>query len=79
MRLFKILSTVILAGAIAAGAQSGSSTPERILNYNRAKLTESDTWHAIDIVLTEESEKEVSFDYCFNFYSSSGVHGVYAG
>ena len=79
MRLFKILSTVILAGAIAAGAQSGNSTPELILSNGSATFKESDKWESVNITLTEESEKEVSFDYCFNFYSSSGVHGVYAG
>jgi len=43
------------------------------------KIKESDTWESIDIVLSEESKKDVSFNYCFEFYSEDGVHGKYAG
>ena len=46
---------------------------------NSKKIKESDTWESIDIVLSEESKKEVSFNYCFEFYSEEGVHGKYAG
>ena len=46
---------------------------------NSKKIKESNNWESIDIVLSEESKKEVSFNYCFEFYTEDGVHGKYAG
>jgi len=52
---------------------------ELSVGKNSKKIKESDNWESIDIVLSEESAKEVSFNYCFEFYSEDGVHGKYAG
>ena len=46
---------------------------------NSKKVKESGKWESIDIVLSEESETDVTFTYCFDFYSATGVDGVYAG
>ena len=46
---------------------------------NSKNVKESDKWEAIDIVLSEESKSDVTFSYCFDFYSATGVNGVYAG
>ena len=43
------------------------------------KIKESDIWEPIEIVLSEASKKEVSFNYCFAFNRPEGVHGQYAG
>ena len=46
---------------------------------NSKKIKESNNWESIDIVLSDESKKDVTFSYCFEFYSKDGVHGKYAG
>ena len=46
---------------------------------NSKKIKESDIWEPIEIVLSDASKKEVSFNYCFAFNRPEGVHGQYAG
>ena len=43
------------------------------------KLKESNTWNQINLALNAPIETDVSFNYCFRFYSAKGVSGVYAG
>ena len=50
-----------------------------ITGNNANKFTESGTWNTINLALSKSSETDVSFEYCFDFYSASGVQGVYAG
>ncbi|WP_290944317.1 fibro-slime domain-containing protein [Fibrobacter sp.] len=50
-----------------------------ITGSNANKFTESDTWNQINLVLNKPTETDVSFEYCIDFYSASGVQGVYAG
>ena len=50
-----------------------------IAGNNANKFTESSTWDTINLALSKSSETDVSFEYCFDFYSASGVQGVYAG
>lgn len=54
-------------------------TPKLVVDNNSKKLKESTSWYTLDIVLDGESEKEVTFDYCFEFQSATGVEGKYAG
>ena len=50
-----------------------------IAGNNANKFTESSTWDTINLALSKSSETDVSFEYCFDFYSASGVQGTYAG
>ncbi len=50
-----------------------------ILGNEAIKFKESNSWTSINVALSEESSEPVSFEYCFEFYSPSGTHGVYAG
>ncbi|MBQ7078649.1 MAG: cadherin repeat domain-containing protein [Fibrobacter sp.] len=50
-----------------------------ILGKDAVKFKESDAWQSINVALSSESTEPVSFEYCFDFYSSTGVDGVYAG
>ncbi len=50
-----------------------------ILNNGVIKFEENDSWTAINVALSEESTEPVSFEYCFEFNSKNGTHGVYAG
>ena len=43
------------------------------------KFKEINTWNQINLALNEPTETDVSFNYCFDFYSASGVQGFYAG
>ena len=50
-----------------------------ILDEKSKLIKESNKWEAIQVSLSETSKVDVSFDYCFDFYSASGVSGSYAG
>ena len=50
-----------------------------IVDNNSKEIKESDSWYTLDVVLDKESDKVVTFDYCFDFYSADGVTDVYAG
>ena len=50
-----------------------------ILDEKSKLIKESNKWEAIQVGLSETSKVDVSFDYCFDFYSASGVSGSYAG
>ncbi|MDY6330356.1 MAG: cadherin domain-containing protein [Fibrobacter sp.] len=50
-----------------------------IVDNNSKEIKESEDWYTLDVVLDKESDKVVTFDYCFDFYSADGVTDVYAG
>ena len=52
---------------------------EVYVGANSKNVKESDKWEPVSIVLNEASTEDVSFTYCFDFYSATGVNGVYAG
>ena len=56
-------------------------TPKLVVDNKSKKIKEGDDWYALDVVLDGESDKVVTFDYCFDFYNDNGVSvsGVYAG
>ena len=49
------------------------------LSNKDATFKESDTWQTIDVGLTDAATTDISFSYCFDFYSAAGIAGVYAG
>ena len=50
-----------------------------IVGNSAIKFSESNSWNQINLALNEPTETDVSFNYCFDFYSASGVQGTYAG
>ena len=50
-----------------------------ILDEKSKYIPESSTWETIQVGLSEASKADVSFSYCFEFYSDAGVSGTYAG
>ena len=47
---------------------------------NRANIfEENDTWQTVNLGLNNAAKVDVTFDYCFEFYSDAGVSGAYAG
>ncbi|WP_406538845.1 cadherin domain-containing protein [Fibrobacter sp.] len=50
-----------------------------ILDEKSKKIKESDAWETMEVGLSDAAKKDVSFSYCFAFYSKDGVHGKYAG
>jgi len=50
-----------------------------ILDEKSKNIVESSTWETIQVGLSEASKADVSFSYCFEFYSDVGVSGTYAG
>lgn len=50
-----------------------------ILNEKSKRIKESDAWETMEVGLSDAAKKDVSFSYCFAFYSKDGVHGKYAG
>ena len=47
---------------------------------NRANIfEENDTWQAVNLGLNNAAKVDVTFDYCFEFYSATGVQNTYAG
>ena len=50
-----------------------------ILDEKSKYIPESSTWETIQVGLSEASKADVTFSYCFDFYSASGVSGIYAG
>ncbi len=47
---------------------------------NRANMfEENDTWQTVNLGLNNVAKVDVTFDYCFEFYSDAGVSGAYAG
>ena len=50
-----------------------------IQGKNGNKFKENNSWQEINVALNEEAKTNVTFDYCFDFQSASGVPGVYAG
>ena len=49
------------------------------LSNKNATFKERDTWQTIDVGLTDAATTDISFSYCFDFYSAAGIAGVYAG
>ena len=58
-----------------------NKVPELVVGNNSKKITENDKWYDLDIVLNgdEPATEKVTFDYCFEFQSASGVQNTYAG
>lgn len=50
-----------------------------ILDEKSKYIEESSAWETIQVGLSEASKADVSFSYCFEFYSDAGVSGTYAG
>ncbi len=50
-----------------------------ILDEKSKKIKESDAWETMEVGLSDPAKKDVSFSYCFAFYSKDGVLGKYAG
>jgi hypothetical protein len=47
---------------------------------NRANIfEENDTWQTVNLGLNNAAKVDVTFDYCFEFYSATGVQNTYAG
>jgi len=81
----------IIADSIAVGSEIQATnsafksfilddpTPTLSISNNAKKFKEDDKWSEIEIGLNKPTETDVSFEYCFDFYSASGVQGVYAG
>jgi hypothetical protein len=54
--------------------------PELAILGNRAiYFEEGNDWLPINVALSEPTADSVTFGYCFEFYSASGVSGIYAG
>ena len=81
----------IIADSIAVGSEIRATnsafksftlddpTPTLSISINAKKFKEDDKWSEIEIGLNKPTETDVSFEYCFDFYSASGVQGFYAG
>ena len=50
-----------------------------ILDEKSKNIPESSTWETIQVGLSEASKADVTFSYCFDFYSEEGVSGNFAG
>ena len=50
-----------------------------VLGNKTTYFDEDDTWQTIDLGLNNAAEENISFDYCFEFYSATGVQNTYAG
>lgn len=50
-----------------------------ILDEKSKKIKESGAWETMEVGLSDPAKKDVSFSYCFAFYSKDGVLGKYAG
>ena len=52
---------------------------KNVLSPKNTTFKESDTWQTVEIGLSDVATTEVSFSYCFDFYSETGIPGIYAG
>jgi hypothetical protein len=57
----------------------GSDNSLSLLGNRANMFEENDTWQTIDLGLNNAAEENISFDYCFEFYSATGVQNTYAG
>ena len=57
----------------------GSDNSLSLLGNGANKFEENNTWQTIDLGLNNAAEENISFDYCFEFYSATGVQNTYAG
>ena len=56
-----------------------NNTQEIILAPQNKTFEENNSWNQINLALNKPSETNVTFEYCFDFNSATGVDNVYAG
>ena len=57
----------------------GSDNSLSLLGNGANIFKEDDTWQTINLGLNNAAKEVVTFDYCFDFYSATGVQNTYAG
>ena len=57
----------------------GSDNSLSLLGNRANMFEENDTWQTVNLGLNNAAKVDVTFDYCFDFYSATGVQNTYAG